>query len=247
MRNILLAMGVGVLVFAALFVPGLLHVGEAMVPAALAVIVAYFLLARRTFKQVEAVFTEAAKSLTSMPPKLDLAVATMEKAYVYAPQQIGVKSQIDAQIGVIYFLQQEFNKATPYLQRSLGFGHWMAGAMLAVVYYKRKDHEQMKKTLEIVTKRAKDQALAWALHGYLLCQIGDRDGAQKVLAEGVKKTKDDERVKEALLAVQNDKKIKMKAFKEQWYQFHLERPPMDYQQIQMGGRVSKAARRGRWS
>ena len=246
MRNILMALGVAVLVFAALYIPGLLRLGEAIVPGALAAMIAYFLLARRTFKQVEAIFTDAAKSLTSMPPKFDLAISTMEKAYAYGPVQIGVKSQVDAQIGVIYFLQQEFNKATPYLQRALGFGHWLGGAMLAVIYYKRKDHDEMKKTFDVVLKRAKSQGLAWTLYAYLLCQIGEREAAQKVLAEGVKKTKNDEKVKDALLAVQNDKKIKMKAYKEQWYQFHLERPPVEYQQIAMGGRMSKAARRGRW-
>jgi tetratricopeptide (TPR) repeat protein len=246
MRNILMAIGAGVLVFAALFVPGLLRLGEAIVPGSLAAMIAYFLLARRTFKQVEAIFNDAAKSLTSMPPKFDLAISTMEKAYAFGTTQIGVRSQVDAQIGVIYFLQQEFNKALPYLQRSLGFGHWLAGAMLAVIYYKRKDHAEMKKTLDVVMKRAKGQGLAWTLYAYLLCQIGEREAAQKVLAEGVKKTKNDEKVKDALLAVQNDKKIKMKAYKEQWYQFHLERPPVEYQQVAMGGRMSKAARRGRW-
>ncbi|MBI5509323.1 MAG: hypothetical protein HY903_11275 [Deltaproteobacteria bacterium] len=246
MRNIMMALGIGVLVFAALFVPGLLRLGESIVPGALATLVAYFVLARRSFKTVETIFNEAAKSLTSMPPKFDLAIGTMEKAYALAPYQIGIRSQVDAQIGVIYFLQQEFNKATPYLQRALGFGHWIAGAMLGVVYYKRKDHAEMKKTFDIVIKRAKDQGLAWTLYAYLLCQIGEREAAQKLLAEAVKKTKNDDKVKEALLAVQNDKKIKMKAYKEQWYQFHLERPPMDYQQVAIGGRMSKAMRRGRW-
>ena len=55
------------------------------------------------------------------------------------------------------------------------------------------------------------------------------------------------KVKEALLAVQNGKKIKMKAYKEQWYQFHLERPPVDQQQAAfMQGKMGKMARRGRW-
>ena len=121
MRNILMALGVGTLVFTALFVPGLLRLGESVIPAVIAVLIAYFLLARRTFKRVEMIFGDAAKSLTSMPPKFDLAIATMEKAYALGPFQIGVRSQVDAQIGVIYFLQQEFNKALPYLQRSLGF------------------------------------------------------------------------------------------------------------------------------
>lgn len=246
MRNILMALAAGLVIFAALFVPGLLHLGESIVPAVMVAMIVYFLLARRAFKQVEKIFTDASKALQSMPPKFDLAISGMEKAYAVAPYQYGVKSQVDAQIGVIYFLQKKFNEAQPYLERSLGFGHWLAGAMLAVVQYKKKDHEAMKKTLEIVSKRAKKQGLVWTLRAYLLTQIGERDQAQRILAEGVKATKDDAKVKDALLAVQNNRKIKMRAYKEQWYQFHLERPPAEYQQVMVGGKMSKGARRGRW-
>ena len=245
MHNIIFAILSGAAVFAALFFPGLLNVGESIVPGVLAMGVVYFLLARRAFKKVEAIFNDAARSLQSVPPKFDLAVKTMEKAYAYAKVQIGVRTQVDSQVGVLYFLQKEFNKATPYLQRSLGFGHWMGAAMLAVIHYKKKNHGEMKKTLEITTKRGKGQSLAWTLRAYLLTQIGERDEAQRVLIEGLKKTKDDPKVKDALLAVQNGKKIKMKAYKEQWYQFHLERPPAQYQQVAVGGKMGKIARRGR--
>jgi tetratricopeptide (TPR) repeat protein len=247
MRNLAMAVGVGLGVFAALFFTHLLRLGEATVPAGLAIVLAYYLFARRTFKQVEAVFLSAAQALQSMPPKFELALSTLEKAYAFAPHQFGVRSQIDPQIGVMHFLRQDTNKALPYLKRSMGFGHWMSIAMLAVIYYKKKDHEEMKKALHVALKRAKGQALVWCLNAYLLMQIGERDQAQKLLAEGVKKTKDDARVKEALLAVQNDRKIKMRVFKEQWYQFQLERPPVEYQQAALSMRVGKVARRGRWA
>jgi predicted Zn-dependent protease len=247
MRNLVLAIGVGVILCLALFLPGLLRLGEALVPAGLAMIGAYYYFARRTFKQVEAIFTGAAQALQSMPPKFELALSTLEKAYAFAPQQFGVRSQIDAQIGVMHFLRQDVNKALPYLKRSTGFGHWMAVAMLAVIHYKKKEHAEMREAMEIALKRGKSQPLVWCLYGYLLVQVGERDRAQKILAEGVKKTKEDDRVKEALLAVQNDRKIKMRAFKEQWYQFQLERPPVEYQQMPGNVRMSKVARRGRWS
>ena len=247
MRNLLSALGIGVALFALFFVTRLLNGPEAVAPGVLAAIAAYYVLARRTFKQAEQVFMDAAKALQSMPPKIDLAVSTLERAYVFAPAQFGVWSQVDTQIGMIYFLQQDFNKAMPFLKRSLAFGHWLGGAMLAVIYYKKKDHAEMKKTFDVVLKRAKAQGLAWNLYAYLLTQVGENDAAQKILVEGLKKTKNDARVNESLLAVQNGKKIKMRSYKEQWYQFHLERPPADQQQMQMGGRMSKLDRRGRWS
>ena len=246
MRNILFAIGAGIVVFGLLYFPGLLRLGEAVVPGVLVSMICYFVLARRAFKKVEIIFGNASKFLQSPPPKFDLAIRKMEEAYALAPYQIGIKSQVDAQIGALYFLQKEFNKALPYLQNSLGFGHWMSGAMLGVIYYKKKNHDEMRKTFDVVTKRGKKQGIVWNLYAYLLCQIGERDAAQQILITGLKKTKDDAKVQESLLNLQNGKKIKMKSYKEQWYQFHLERLPAQYQQAQMGGKMSKQQRRGRW-
>ena len=244
MRNILFALAVGLVTFGVFSLP--FHLKEAAVPGVLGVLVSYFILARRSFKSVEIIFTRASKHLQTPPPKFELAIRTMEEAYTIAPYQIGVKTQIDAQIGALFFLQKEFNKAMPYLQRSLGFGHWLSGAMLGVIYYKKKNHEEMRKTFAVVTKRAKKQGIVWNLYAYLLCQIGERDEAQQILVQGLKKTNDDSKIKDSLLNLQNGKKIKMKVYKEQWYQFHLERPPTQYAQGQAGGKLTKQQRRGRW-
>jgi tetratricopeptide (TPR) repeat protein len=246
MRNLLFAILAGVVLWACLTLAPGLSILQSILPGILAAALTYYLLAKRAFKQLESVLTRAAKSLQTMPPKFDLAISEMEKAYALAPIQIGVRSQVDAQIGVVYFLQQKFDKALPYLERSLAWGHWLGGAMLAVIYYKKKNPDEMRKTMEIVVKRSKNQALPWCLYGYLLVQSGDREAAQSTLVKGVKASKEDQKVKDALLAVQNNRKIKMKVFKEQWYQFHLERPPAQYQQVMVGGKVSKQQRRGRW-
>ena len=244
MRNLGLAIAAGAIIFALLFFTGLLSAFEAIAPGVVLVFVTYFVLMRRTLKKVEAVFNNASKSLTAVPPKLDLAISTLGQAYSFGNWQFGVRSQVDTQIGVIYFLQQDFKKATPYLERSQTLGYWLGGAMLGVIYYKKKDHDAMRKTFDLVIRRAKNQGLAWNLYAYLLMQIGDRETAQKILAQALKKTKNDAKVQEALLAVQNGKKINMRGYKEQWYQFHLERPPQ--QTFTPGGRLSKIERRGRW-
>lgn len=247
MRNLGMALASGALVFAALFVPSFLKLGEALVPAVIAAVIAYMYLARRSYRQLEVVFAEGMNALQSMPSRPELAISIMEKAYALTSHQFGLRSQVDTQIGVIHFVQQDFNKALPYLKRSTLFGHWMGGAMLAVIYYKKRDHVEMRKTMDVVTRRAKKQGLAWNLYAYLLVQIGDAMAAQKALAEGVKHVKDDPRVQDSLLALQNGKKLKMRAYKEQWYQFHLERPPAEFQPRGVpGGRMSKIARRGRW-
>ncbi len=246
MRNLLFAIIAGAAIFGILFATKLLGLGESVVPGVIVAAIAYFVLARRTFKRVEGVFAEASNHLQTMPPRIDAAIATMQQAYAFAPYQFGVRSQIDTQIGVMFYLQQEFNKALPYLEKSLKFGHWLGGAMLGVLYYKKKNNEQMKQTFDLVTRKAKKQGLVWNLYAYLLSQIGENDRAQAVLAQGVKETKGDAKVAESLLAMQNGKKIKMKGYKEQWYQFHLERPPTQYAQAPGGARMDRSSFRGRW-
>ena len=245
MLNLLWALGSGLLLTAALRLLRLLSVAEAAVPGVLLAVAVYVVRARRSFRQVEAIFRHGNALLQRQPPNFARAIAHMEGAYALCRWQFGVRSQVDTQIGVLYFLQKEFSRALPYLKRSLLLGYWMGGAMLGVIYYKKHDHAQMRKTFEVVVRRAKKQSLAWMLYAYLLGQIGERQEAIKLLLQGQKTAGDDRRLAEALLALQNGQKIRMKSYREQWYQFHLERPPMQLQQAQGASRAFRQQRRGR--
>ncbi len=247
MFNAVLALLCGTLLSLALRLPQLLTTGEAIVPGILLALGTYWALARRTLRRVETIFGRGNRLLQQPPPNFARAIGHIEAAYPLARYQFGVRSQVDAQIGILYFLQKDFGRALPYLKRSLMFGYWVAGAMLGVIYYKRHDHAQMRKTFDVVTSRAKKQGLAWTLYAYLLGQIGDAAGAQRVLTRAKKVAGQDPRVGDALLAVQNKQKIRMRAYQEQWYQFHLERPPAQMLSTGMGPqRVSRQQRRGRW-
>lgn len=238
MYNVLISLGLGALSFSILYFTHLLRLGESIVPAVIVILASFFVMGRRTFKRVEAIFEEASKELRNQ--RFDAAVALLKSAYIYAPWQIGVRTQIDSQVGIIHYLRKDFNGAIPYLQRSQRFGHWLSAAMLAVAYYKKKDHKRMNDTFELVVGRAKKQGLVWNLYAYCLTQIGQEQAAQKVLSRGDAATKGDKRVRENLLAVQNGKKIKMRGYAEQWYQFHLDAPP---QQLADGRSMFSARRR----
>lgn len=245
MWNMLYALAASAALFLLIGATSLLSWYEASLPAFLLAIATYFVLARRSFKALEKIFNGCNIYLSTPPPRFDMAIAQLEKAYALTSVQFGVRSQVDTQIGVIYFIKQDFSKALPFLKRALFFGHWLGTAMLAVIYYKKKDNDEMRKTLEALQRRAGKSGLAWSLHAYLLQQIGDREGSQKVLTLAIKKITDDPRLREALLAIQNGKKIKMRGYKEQWYQFHLERPPTEHPQG-LTPKISRSARRGRW-
>ena len=63
-------------------------------------------------------------------------------------------------------------------------------------------------------------------------QNKEKDKALQVLARGVEANPSDEKLKASLAALQNDKKLKMKAYEPHWWQFGLEQPSPQA----MGGR-----------
>ncbi|MBL8933230.1 MAG: tetratricopeptide repeat protein, partial [Archangium sp.] len=78
---------------------------------------------------------------------------------------------------------------------------------------------------------------------WCLQQNKDVDGALKVLARSVAENPSDDKLKSALTALQNDKKLKMKAWEPGWWQFGLEAPPMQQPQFMGGGRRGRFMRR----
>ncbi len=239
MYNLGLSLLAGVATFALLYFTHLLRLGEAIVPGVVVIAATMFVLGRRVFKRLEGTFEKVGKELQQQ--RFDAAISLLKSGYVEARWQLGVATQIDSQIGMILYLRKDFSAAVPYLSRAKRFGHWLGVAMLAVAYYKKKDTAKMKDAFELLVGRAKKQGLAWNLYAYCLIQLGDEAGAQNVLVRGDKATKDDKRVKENLLALQNGKKMKMRGYAEQWYQFHLDAPP----QLMMDGRSQFSARRRR--
>ena len=161
---------------------------------------------------------------------IDGAIETLRQGYRYRWLHPFVKSQVDAQIGTMYYYKRDFDTAFGYLKKGLS-AHYIAKGMLAVIYLKRKQHDKMKQTLEVAVKAASKEALIWALYAYCLHKIGDRDGAIEVLNRGLKKMPDDPRLTGNLKSLQNKKPMKMKAYGEMWYQFMLDKMPVIRQDV----------------
>ena len=138
MKNLLISLGLGALVSVAFTASSLLTPGESALPGVMAAIVSFFVLARKTLKAMEGTFAAVTKELQARPPRTANALKVLEEARVIAKAQIGLEVQLDNQIGMIHFMQQDFGAAMPYLERSRRFGHWMGSMMLAVIHYKRK-------------------------------------------------------------------------------------------------------------
>jgi len=223
MYNLLISLAAGLAVTLAVrFGTNVGWVGS-VVPGLLALVVAYFVLARRSWKKLEALFGAVQKDL--MAQRFDKAIQTLQGGFALAPWQFLVSSQLHSQIGVLRYIRQDFDGALPDLKESFA-RHGVARAMLALCLYRKKDLVGMRKVFESAVKDNKKEGLVWATYAWVEEKEGNHDAAVAILARGLKASPSDEKLKAALQALQNDKKLKLgKLYEEQWFQFHLERAP----------------------
>jgi len=181
-----------------------------------------FLLSKRVVKKVEALMNQVTKELQNQ--KFEKAIRTLKSGYGLGNWQFFVKPQLDAQIGTIHYLMREDDNAMPYLQK--GFSkHWVAMGMLAVLYMKKKDRENMVKTFEKAIKGTPKEGFLYSLYAYCMLKEGEREKALDILGQGLKKLPDDDKLKANHTAVANKEKMKMRNYGEIWMQFYLEKAP----------------------
>lgn len=217
---------------------------QALPPALLIGGIAYYFLARRIGKKLEEIIKDAYKILEKLKHRKDLtlnkarrnaiideAIEKLKEGYKLAPWQFFVRSQIDAHIGILLYRdKQDLNEAIKYLERAFQ-RHWVALAMLAVAYMKKHKPEKMEETFELAVRLNKKEDLLWNLYAYCLNKIKKRDKAIEVLSRARKILPENQRLIDNLVALQNNKKMKMRDYNELWYQFHLEKPPQQRQRV----------------
>ena len=218
MYNALISAAVAVVVFVGL----MLAVGTWWIAALVSPLVAmlvFFLISRIIMKKVMAVMETANRDLQGQ--RVDKAITELKSAFVYGKWQMYVTGQLNAQIGMIYYMKRDFGKAFPYLEKSF-FKNWVAMGMLAVSYMKRSKPEKMRETFEKTVQWSSKESLLWNLYAYCLTEIGDTGKAKEVLERGLKKLPGDEHLKGNLALLSEGKKMKMRGFGDMWFQFHLE-------------------------
>jgi predicted Zn-dependent protease len=116
--------------------------------------------------------------------------------------------------------------------------------MQGAVLYQRKDFPGMEKAFEDAVKHGKKEGLMWAAYAWCLTQTKETEKAIKVLGRGVEANPSDDKLKKALAALQNDKRLKMSAWEPMWWQLGLEAPSAPQPQF-MGGANRRRMLRGR--
>ncbi len=206
----------------------------AILPSLIILVVTFFLISRSLAKKLEPMMQDMQKAILN--GKIETAINQLKFIKKkYAKWQFFLSSTIDGQIGSILYMRSHFNEAKPYLQKSF-MRHWVARAMLALIYYRERKYKEMDEIFSGLTKVVKKAGLLWSLWAYCTWRIGNTQKAVEILAMGKKYLQEqDPHLSQNLLSLQNDKKMKMKLYGEQWYQFLLETTPQQTQAKQ--GRV----------
>ncbi|BDG07793.1 tetratricopeptide repeat protein [Anaeromyxobacter paludicola] len=222
MYNLLISLAVGVVVTAAVRL-GFGSWVAAVVPGLITAVAAYIVLARRSQKQLEALFEGMQREVQAQRP--EKAIALLKGGFALAPWQFLVASQLHSQIGVLLYVQKSFDEAAPHLEKSFS-RHWLAQAMRAVSRFRRNDLAGMEQVFEEATKVSKKEGLLWAAWAWCLEKAGRHADAVKVIGRGVAANPSDEKLKSAQQSLANGKRLKLgKTYGQEWFALHLEAPP----------------------
>lgn len=181
---------------------------------------AFLLITRIVMKKIGVLMETAQRDLQA--GRGEKAVKTLQSGFKYAPWQLFVKGQLNAQIGTVLYLKRDFAEAFEYLQK--GFvRHWVAMGMLAICYMKRNKPAKMIETFEKATSATRKEPMLWNLYGYCLERVGEKEKAIAAMEKGVKKVGGHELLQSNLDALKEGRKMKMLGWGDLWYQFHLEK------------------------
>ncbi len=236
MYNLLLSLGMAVLAALAILLAGF-SAWAAIFPALLVFVAANIFLGRRISKKVQALLGSVQRELQAR--KVERAVKVLEEALKFEKWQLFLGPEIHSNIGLLLYINKDFEAARSHLEGSgqRGPTSARAKAMLGCLHFNAKKSAEMRAAFEGAVKAGKKEGIVWATYAYCLEKLGEREGALRVLARAVQTNPTDEKLKALQVALQNDKRLKMKLYEPEWYQFHLERPPPEFGGPSGGRRV----------
>ena len=252
MYNLLIALGVAAVAFGA----GALATASAVagiIPALLALVGVYFLLARRTYKQIEAVAQQAMGLLESAqqdPSAIDRASTIIKSALPKSKWQFLVGRQLQGQLGQLAYMKanmrqsKDFSEAKGHLLKSWT-RDWLSQTILAVVLHKEKQSTEALGRMEGAKSGGSGQALYWAIYAWIAKASGDVDRCLAVLKEGLDANKEHDGLTQFRDAAANGSELPIQAFSPQWFQFfplHIQKLPYEEQRKLMGANAPEMNR-----
>jgi tetratricopeptide (TPR) repeat protein len=247
MINLAVSLGLGIVVAVVIRLFGFpLYAG--IIPGTIVFLGAFVVLGRRTFNQIQKLMADVQNELQSIPPnakerkvRVEKVVKMLEAALPLGRWQFLVEGQIWGQIGSLKYLFDDNDGAQAAFAKANSRDYYVR-AMQGALAFKKKDTAGMTAAFEDAVKHGKKEGLMWATYAWCLLQLKEKDKALKVLARAVEENPNDDKLKGALTALQNDKRLKMSPWEPAWWQMKLEAPPA--QQPMFIGQGRRARFRG---
>ena len=195
---------------------------------------AFFWLSKRILGRLEPMLAEAGKHLQAQ--RMDQGIATLKGAFRWAPWHPMIGAQLHAQLGSVLYVTDKIGEAEPHLRKAPR-SVWTARAMLACIYFRRKDAGAMRKELEALCKdkKASKESLLWTLYAFCEKELAGKDAAVAVLERGHALMRSDEKLENNLERVKQGKDMKTQGYGGQWFQFKVGEPPRAQQVVQRAG------------
>jgi len=236
MYNLLIAIGSAIVAF---FL-GFLAAGwiAGFVPALLALVVVYALLARRTGRQVEAIFAKVIEPMQA--GRMDEVRAILQSALPLGKWQFLVAEQVNSQLGQLDYMEgvglkmgrqitasnERLARARPLLEKAWS-RDWRAKATLALIHHREHRVEEALSCLKGVESSGKSETLYWAVYAWILNEAKRRDEALQVLGKGLKELPKSKGLLALQEALSNRKRPPMAELGEAWYAFVPEDIPQE--------------------
>lgn len=191
-------------------IPGLIGVGVVM-----------FLLTRRVGKAVEAEMQGLVPLLQSRKiAEAQKQIRSMKERY--GRWQFLLAGQLDAQLGMIEYMQMHWDAALPLLE-SGKWQNWTALVCIGAIHHRRGRKEKAYESFEAAAKASSKEVIIYGVWAVLLMKDGKRSEALSVLAQGLKAQPDSQVLKDLQAKIANKKKVQApKMFGEAWMQFFPE-------------------------
>ena len=226
MYNLIIALVIACTAFAlGMSITGILVAG--FVPGAIALLIAYFLLARRTGNQFRVVAERAAEEFQN--GRFEPGLRLMESCLDLSKWQFGIAGQVHGQIGMLMYMQRKWPEARAHLAKAWG-RDWRARSMLAALEHRQGNKEKALERMDELKGHGGKDPVFWALYAYFAVESKKRDLALAMINEGLKKCENSPGPMGLQKAIANKKKLKMKAFAPTWYQYFPEQMPRSMMQ-----------------
>ena len=218
MYSLGIALGVGVVIFGV--VAAWLGPLAALIPGIGTAVVTMFLVSRRVGQQVEQEMSQVVPLLQSRKIK-----AAQEKIdgikRQYGPWQFLLEGQLDAQLGMIEYMQMHWDKALPLLEKGK-WRNWSALVCIACIHYRKGRKDQAWEVFETAASASSKEVIIYQVWILLLLRDSKRTQALEVVSKGLVAQPDSNALKELRNKIANKKKVTSKALGEAWFQFFPE-------------------------